>query len=158
MDLDDLPPVRAFGTWDAPITDGAEWIDVPTELACFKCGEQFAEGDNGAIMPSGFAEHRECGLRGVQGGIGHFVDHARYCRSELGTDAGLSRRASSWLVWRLIVERRLVTEETLERLRDGTMRLCYRCGWTSTNPGDLEYGYCGECKDYTHGFPDTRTS
>lgn len=115
--LDDLPPVRAFGEWDAPITDDAEWIDVPTGLVCVHCGEPFAEGDNGAIMPTGFAEHRECGYRGVMGGIGHHVDHARYCRGELGTDAGLSRRQSALLVWRHLVERDLVTEAELEELR-----------------------------------------
>jgi hypothetical protein len=35
----------------------------------------------------------------VTGGIGHLVDHNRYCRGEAGPDAGLSRRASSILVW-----------------------------------------------------------
>jgi hypothetical protein len=48
---DDPPPVRAFGEWDAPMTDGAEWIDVPTGLACMFCRRHFEAGDNGAIMP-----------------------------------------------------------------------------------------------------------
>jgi hypothetical protein len=50
-------------------------------------------------MPSGFAQHRECSLRSVMGGIGHIVDHARYCHGDLGTDAGLPYRVSALLVW-----------------------------------------------------------
>ncbi len=42
--------------------------------------------------------HRECQLRTVMGGIGHLVDHERYCHG-VGPDAGLSRRRSSLLVW-----------------------------------------------------------
>jgi hypothetical protein len=113
--------VRAFGDWDAPITDGAEWIDVPTELWCMYCRERFEPGDNGAVMPNGFAQHRECSLRSVYGGIGHLVDHERYCRSELGPDAGLTYRLSSLLVWRH--QTKPVTEAELERWRSGT------CQW-----------------------------
>src|SRR4051812_9531814 len=108
--------VRAFGVWDAPMTDGAEWIDVPTELACMFCRSFFEAGDNGAIMPTGFGQHRECSLRGVWGGIGHLVNHARYCHGELGTDAGLGYRQSALLVWRHAVEKRPVTEAELEHL------------------------------------------
>jgi hypothetical protein len=96
---DELVSVRAFGVWDAPITDDAEWIDVPTELSCMHCRERFEAGDNGAIMPTGFAAHRECHLRAVLGGIGHMVDHEFFCHGELGPDAGLSYRTSALLVW-----------------------------------------------------------
>lgn len=117
-DYDDMPPVRAFGVWDAPVTDEAEWLDaVPTELTCMGCQEHFKAGDNGAIMPNGFAQHRECGLRGVLGGIGHLVDHAYYCRSEYGPDAGLSYRLSALLVWGWHVEGRRLARRDLEEIR-----------------------------------------
>lgn len=92
--------VRAFGTWDAPMTDDAVWLDtVPPGLVCMSCEEAIVEGENGAIMPTGFATHRECALRSALGGIGHLVDHGFYCRGELGPDAGLSYRLSALLVW-----------------------------------------------------------
>lgn len=118
MDEDDLPPVLAFGEWDAPVTDGAQWLDeAPTDLTCMGCQEHFRPGDNGAIMPNGFAQHRECALRTSMGGIGHLVDHARYCHGELGTDAGLSHRLSSILVWRTFVDGERFTEEDLTGFR-----------------------------------------
>jgi hypothetical protein len=75
------------------------------------------DGDNGAVMPTGFVQHRECSLRAVWGGIGHHVDHERYCHGELGPDAGLSYRESALLVWRHTVERRPVTDVELVDLR-----------------------------------------
>jgi hypothetical protein len=113
----DVELVQAFGTWDAPITDDAEWIEVPTDQTCMYCDEQFRPGDNGAIMLTGLAQHRECGYRSVMGGIGHHVDHARYCRSDLGPDAGLNRRTSSILVWLMQIEHVPITENTLEVFR-----------------------------------------
>lgn len=59
--------VRAFGVWDAPITDEAEWIEVPTDLTCWSCEQRFEPGDSGAIMPNGFATHRDCLLRAILG-------------------------------------------------------------------------------------------
>lgn len=115
---DDPPRVRAFGEWDAPATDGAEWIPVPTDRSCVYCGEQFREGDGGAIMEWGGAQHKECSLRAVMGGIGHHVNHARYCKGELGPDGGLTYRQSAWLVWgHLTGSRAPVTEAELDTLR-----------------------------------------
>jgi hypothetical protein len=108
--------VQAFGSWDAPLTDQAEWVDVPAGL-CMHCREPFRDGDNGAVMPTGFAQHRECALRSVTGGIGHHVDHGRYCHGEAGPDAGLSFRASALLVWRHVAEGWPVSPEELEALR-----------------------------------------
>lgn len=107
--FDDLPPVRAFGVWDAPITDGAEWLDEVPDMDCSFCDEHFQPGDNGAIMPMGYAQHRECGFRMVMGGIGHHIDHVRYSKGELGPDAGLSRRESALLVWKLLIDGEPVT-------------------------------------------------
>jgi hypothetical protein len=93
---------QAFGTWNAPITDDDVPIATPVGSVCVWCQESVKEGDNGRISPTGSTEHRECCLRNAMGGIGHLVDHDRYCRGELGTDAGLSRRASSLLVWEFL--------------------------------------------------------
>jgi ribosomal protein L24E len=111
-----IPPVRAFGEWDAPVTDEAEWIDTPVGATCMYCGESIQNGDNGAIMPNGYVQHRECSLRSVWGGIGHHVNHARYCGGELGPDAGLTYRESAILVWRLF-HGTAVTEEALSERR-----------------------------------------
>jgi hypothetical protein len=43
--------------------------------------------------------HRECGLRAVSGGIGHFEDHQLWCESRGDPDGGRSRRQSSLEVW-----------------------------------------------------------
>jgi hypothetical protein len=90
---------QVFGSWDAPVTDHDEPIYTPIGNVCAWCQQAVEAGDNGRISPMGFTEHRECSLRNVMGGIGHLVDHERYCRGELGTDAGLTRRDSSLLVW-----------------------------------------------------------
>lgn len=118
MTDDELPPVRAFGEWDAPITDGAEWLDeVPKGLFCMGCQELIVQGENGAIMPTGFAQHRECGLRMVMGGIGHLTDHDYYCRGELGPDAGLSYRLSALLAWQHFTHGQRFTIGELETYR-----------------------------------------
>lgn len=114
LSFEDEPPVRAFGEWDAPLTDNAVWLDdVPTDRTCMSCRENFQEGDNGAIMPNNYATHRECHLRSVVGGIGHLVDHSFFCHGELGTDAGLSYRASSLLVWNFYVNKIPCSRESL---------------------------------------------
>lgn len=114
---DDLGPVRAFGVWDAPMTDDAEWIDPPIGERCMYCREAIEADDNGAIMPNGFVQHRECSLRSVWGGIGHLVDHARYCGGELGPDAGLPYRVSALLVWAMCVDKITVTPDHLDWIR-----------------------------------------
>lgn len=89
---------QVFGEWDAPVTDHDERIDAPVGNLCMRCEDAIADGDNGRVSVTGRTEHRECSLRGVMGGIGHLVDHDRYCRG-VGPDAGLSYRASALLVW-----------------------------------------------------------
>lgn len=112
-------PPRAFGVWDAPVTDDAEWIDVPTDRTCMHCQEHFAAGDNGAIFSTGFAAHRECQLRSAVGGIGHLLDHDFYCR-DVGPDAGLPYRVSALLTWRHWTRSGPpVTIEELQALRRG---------------------------------------
>jgi hypothetical protein len=102
-----------FGDWDAPITDEAERIPTPLDRRCWHCDEFFVDGDSGGIGLTNLAEHKECGLRAVMGGIGHHVDHTRYCHGDLGPDAGLSRRQSALLVWRALVDHQPVTEADL---------------------------------------------
>jgi len=116
--MTEIGRVHAFGVWDAPITDDAVWLEtVPTGASCMYCHEHFKPGENGAIMPNGFGQHRECSLRSVWGGIGHQVNHERYCHGPLGPDAGLSKRESSLLVWRHCVIGIHVTESELRRRR-----------------------------------------
>jgi hypothetical protein len=105
-----------FGTWDAPATDELPAIPAPVGHRCVHCREQIAADDNGAVLYGGIV-HRECHLRVVMGGIGHMVDHARYCRSDLGPDAGLTYRASALLVWDSFVNGRVVTEDDLQEAR-----------------------------------------
>lgn len=100
--MESVPDLRGqvFGTWDAPATDDDDPIDVPTDRQCMHCQRFFEEGDNGRLDPyNGYAYHRECHLRGVLGGIGHQVDHERYCTLGGDPDAGLSYYESSKLVW-----------------------------------------------------------
>lgn len=109
--------MQYFGDkWDAPITDDADEIPTPTQMTCMHCGENFVDGDQGTINLSGWAEHKECGLRSVWGGIGHQVDHGRYC-SGLGPDAGLSKRISAILVWAQFQGRAQFEVEDIESLR-----------------------------------------
>ena len=46
--------------------------------------------------------HRECLLRSVSGGIGHLLDHHRYCVVEGDPDAGMTFRESALCVDELI--------------------------------------------------------
>lgn len=110
--------VRAFGEWDAPVTDDAVWLDaVPPGLTCMSCQEPIVEGEDGCIFPTGFATHRECSLRSALGGIGHIVDHQFFCRGELGPDAGLGYRESAKLVWEWHVNGRRYSRVDLELAR-----------------------------------------
>lgn len=112
------PRIQYFGEkWDAPMTDDADPIPTPTDESCVWCQHQFEEGDQGLRHIYGHYEHKECGLRNVMGGIGHLVDHARYCRSELGPDAGLDRRVSAKLVWEWYVNGTRYTAEELDLMR-----------------------------------------
>lgn len=44
--------------------------------------------------------HVECGYRSAVGGIGHLLDHAKWCSGpDSDPDAGLTYRQSSKLVW-----------------------------------------------------------
>ncbi|MGD0386301.1 MAG: hypothetical protein ABSB73_09210 [Solirubrobacteraceae bacterium] len=117
---------QVFGVWDAPITDDDEPIATPVGSVCAWCQQAVKEGDNGRIAAAGFTEHRECSLRNAMGGIGHLVDHARYCRGELGTDAGLSRRQSSLLAWEFLHDTGFFAgrEATAEQRQTWMARLC----------------------------------
>lgn len=110
--------MRYFGEpWPSGICDEGEQMDTPLDVPCILCMEPIMEGDQGTEYVNGPVAHRECGFRAVMGGIGHHVDHVRYCHGELGTDAGLPKRLSAQLVWRLLAEDIPVDEEELEELR-----------------------------------------
>jgi hypothetical protein len=66
-------------------------------MICAFCTEPIEWGEERADILTMDA-HRECALRNVVGGIGHLLDHAHFCKGELGTDAGLDYRTSALLV------------------------------------------------------------
>jgi len=112
---------QVFGVWDAPVTGHDVPITTPVGNVCVWCEEAIRPGDNGRISPVGHTLHRECQVRAVLGGIGHLVDHERYCHSELGTDAGLTRRQSSLLVWEWFQETHM--EPTAEQAQAWKARI-----------------------------------
>ena len=110
---------HVFGEWDAPVTDDATPIDTPVGDPCVWCMEKIQPGDDGGIDFGGHAVHKECSLRNVLGGIGHHVNHPRYCNSAgLGPDAGLSRRLSAILVWQGHTRGMWPTEKQLDQWRE----------------------------------------
>jgi hypothetical protein len=104
--------------WDAAIVDEAVPVPTPVGELCMYCREAVQEGDQGTINAGGWIGHRECGLRNVLGGIGHLVDHLRYCKGDLGPDAGLTRRQSALLVWERFTLGRVFTCEQIDRMRE----------------------------------------
>jgi len=66
-------------------------------MKCFHCGEPIHSYEERADIIT-YDAHRECALRMVIGGIGHLIDHAHFCRSDAGPDAGLDYRTSALLV------------------------------------------------------------
>lgn len=62
-------------------------------MDCILCDEPMLDERSRTVQPM----HRECGLRSVMGGIGHLIDHAHFCKGELGPDAGLPYRLSALL-------------------------------------------------------------
>ena len=93
-----------------------EQVPAPVGEKCMFCLVPVREGDQGLVNYAGVPQHRECGMRSALGGIGHQVDHEHYCEGELGTDAGLSYRDSSLLVWDWFVKGYRYTKEDLEVL------------------------------------------
>lgn len=94
--------------WNAPVTDGAERVPTPLGEECWSCSSLIIEGDQGSFVPSfsmpsvmtAVPVHRECALREVLGGAGHFMDHIYWCEGEgADPDGGLGRRASALWVW-----------------------------------------------------------
>jgi hypothetical protein len=71
------------GPWDAPIDDGAQFVETPVGEPCLDCDKPIREGDQGLIMPSMYlakegqpasrpaAVHRACHLRSVLGSPEH---------------------------------------------------------------------------------------
>lgn len=66
-------------------------------MICFHCNEPILPGEDRADIIT-MDSHRECALRVVIGGIGHLIDHAHFCKGDLGPDAGLDYRTSALMV------------------------------------------------------------
>jgi hypothetical protein len=106
-----------FGEWDAPMTDNLLYVDAPIGEECIWCNELIQEGQAGGTYASGQVTHKECSLRTVMGGIGHLVDHGRYCHSDDGPDAGLNKYVSAKMVWAWVTEGARYTVEDIEALK-----------------------------------------
>lgn len=111
--------MRYFGErWAAPILADPDvtQAETPVGQLCLFCRTAVGDGDRGLIYDDESVHHRECALRGVLGGIGHLVNHLRYCVFEGNPDAGLPYRQSAQLVWDYVTEARRVTEDELDAL------------------------------------------
>ncbi len=86
-------------------------------MKCLLCELELELGDTVEQITNGPA-HAECLLRGVIGGIGHLVDHQRFCIREQDPDAGLSYRESSLLVWQIVRHDAHLTADALVRFRE----------------------------------------
>lgn len=54
-------------------------------MICYYCEEDILPENRADIIT--LDAHKECALREVLGGIGHHLDHAHFCKGELGPDA-----------------------------------------------------------------------
>jgi hypothetical protein len=93
-----------FGeSWPSGVCEEGTWVPTPVGELCILCGTDIEDSDQGSFMgriQGGLGPvHRECSLRSVLGGIGHFQDHVRWCLERRDPDGGLSYRASALAVW-----------------------------------------------------------
>ena len=95
--------------WGAPVCEGAVQSNTPPwgEL-CGYCREVIVEGESGTYTTMLWAQgpmlepvHKECSLRMVLGGIGHHLNHTRWCVEQRDPDGGMTFRESALLVWQL---------------------------------------------------------
>lgn len=95
------------GVCEAP--DAIQW-PTPVGLPCGWCDEAIEDGDQGVFQswPEGQRPiHKECNLRSVMGGIGHFENHEYWCKGPgQDTDGGRTKRQSAIEVWKGFVEGR----------------------------------------------------
>ena len=71
--------------------------------------------------------HRACALRDVIGGIGHLIDHTRYCVRDADPDAGMTYRESALCV--MAVCERLGVELIVNDALTGRIGLDVVRGW-----------------------------
>jgi hypothetical protein len=88
--------------WPSGICDDGHRVATPLGARCALCGEQIAQDDRGSFMGDGSPVHRECSLRSVLGGYGHFTDHAYWCVRRHDPDGDLSYRESALRVWEMV--------------------------------------------------------
>lgn len=98
--MDDQNTLRYFGEdWGAPVLEGAERIDLP-DMRCGLCNEQFKQGDDGVVMVTGLAAHKECWLRSTVGGINHLKKTCSCYGGDDPTDPPeLSRFEAAKVAW-----------------------------------------------------------
>lgn len=98
---------RYFGEhWGAPIITDSEQIPVPDGICGF-CFEEFKEGDQGIVYVTGLAQHKECNLRVVTGGINCVSGTCASCgdgSGDHGDPEGMTKRESAIAVWAWVEE------------------------------------------------------
>ena len=107
--MNDDTPQRSFDAyfgdpWPSGVCDEGHQVPTPLGELCMLCGEPIQVFDRGSFVGLGTyidlaPVHRECSLREVLGGIGHFEDHAKWCGEKHDPDGGRTRRQSSLEVW-----------------------------------------------------------
>lgn len=101
--------IEFFGDpWPSGICDEGRQVTTPINDDCELCGEGICDQDQGSFMFGLDGQkkpvHRECSLRSVMGGIGHWNNHVAWCIDRHDPDGGYSYRESALMVWDLIHE------------------------------------------------------
>ena len=92
--------------WPSGVCDNGIQVPTPVGELCILCGTPIQDGDQGSFMGSEkglVPSHKECSLRSVTGGIGHYRDHLYWCRQVGDPDMGLSYRESALQVWKMVI-------------------------------------------------------
>src|SRR4051812_1663940 len=93
--------------WPSGVCDYGIQVPTPVGTDCILCQTPILEGEQGSFMGSENGRvpaHKECSLRSVAGGIGHFRDHHYWCRQMGDPDGGLSYRESALQVWKKLTK------------------------------------------------------
>ena len=85
--------IEFFGDpWPSGICDEGRQVTTPINDDCELCGEGICDQDQGSFMFGLDGQkkpvHRECSLRSVMGGIGHWNNHVAWCIDRHDPDGG----------------------------------------------------------------------
>lgn len=96
-------PGAYFGEpWPSGVCDDGTQVPTPVGENCILCKTLILTSHQGSFIGSEIGlqpAHKECLLRSVTGGIGHYRDHQFWCREKGDPDGGLTYRDSALQVW-----------------------------------------------------------